>query len=382
MYLDGNSLGPLAVGVAERLRRTITDEWRSGLVRSWNDAGWVDLAERAGGKLAALLGARPEEIVVTDSTSVNLFKVLAAALSMRPDRTALVTVEGNFPTDRYIADGVSELSGGAIEVREVPRSALRDALTDDVAAVFLTHVDYRTGERLPARALTALAHQVGALAVWDLAHSAGAVNVHLHAWKADLAVGCTYKYLNGGPGAPGFVFVATEHAEAAANPIAGWWGHADPFAFADRYEAAPGARGFQVGTPPILSLAAVDEALWVWEDVPPDALDAKAASLTDLFIALIDDRCDGLGLSLLTPRESGRRGAHVTLRHPHAYAVMQALIDLDVIGDVRRPDLLRFGFAPLYVSHVDVCVAVERLQHVLTTEAWRSPAYADEATVI
>lgn len=382
VYLDGNSLGPVARGVADRVDAVVRSEWREGLIRSWNAAGWVDLAERAGARIAPLVGADPDEVVVTDSTSVDLFKVLAAAARLRPDRRVLLTEEDNFPTDRYVAEGLAELLGpDRLEVRAVPRSGVASALDEEVAALFLTHVDYRTGERHDAEALSAAAHDAGALAVWDLSHSAGALAVDVHRWEVDLAVGCSYKFLNGGPGAPAYLYVARRHADAVRSPIAGWWGHARPFDFIPGYEPAPGVRRLQAGTPPILSLSALDAVLDVWAGVAVAQIEEKAAHLTNAFIELVDDRCGDLGVTVVSPREAGRRGAQVTLRHEHAYPVMQALLARGVIGDVRPPDLLRFGFAPAYVGFVDVWDAVAGLAAVLESREWDRPAFHERAQV-
>jgi kynureninase len=378
IYLDGNSLGALQPAVADRVRRVVEREWGQGLIRSWNDAGWVDLPQRVAGRLAPLVGARPHELAVTDSTSANLFKVLAAARQLRPDRRVLLTDERNFPTDLYVAHGLAELTG--LEVAVVPPDQVLDHLDERVAAVTLTHVDYRTGRTHPAPAITRAAHDVGALAVWDLAHSAGALAVDLAGWGADLAVGCTYKYLNGGPGAPGYLYVAERHHEHVSTPLRGWFGHARPFAFEPGYQAAGGASRFLDGTPPVLAMAALDEALEVWEGVSPSTVAAKAAALTDRFIALVDARC-GDAVEVVTPRDAADRGAQVSLRHPHAGALVQALIARGVIGDHRPPDLARFGFAPLYVSHTDVWHAVAILAEVLATDAWDRPGFHEPRTV-
>ncbi len=379
VYLDGNSLGPLQPEVAEAVRTTVQDAWGQGLIRSWNDAGWVDLADRVAARLAPLIGATAGEVAVTDSTSVDLFKALAAARRLRPDRHVLLTEATNFPTDRYVAEGLADLLGD-IEVRSAPADLLVDHLDPEVAVVTLTHVDYRTGRRHDAPELTAAAHDAGAVVVWDLSHSAGAMRVDLEAWGADLAVGCTYKYLNGGPGSPGYLYVARRWHDQVRSPIAGWFGHAEPFAFAPDYRPAPGARRFLAGTPPVLSLAALEAALAVWEGVDLDLVEAKAAALTERFRDLILARCAD-HVEVVGPDEPTARGAQVSLRHPQAGAISQALIDRGVIGDHRPPDLVRFGFAPLYISHVDVHDAVDRLAEVLDDELWRDPRYARHRTV-
>ncbi|HSK24036.1 MAG TPA: kynureninase [Egicoccus sp.] len=373
IYLDGNSLGALPREVAERMRTTVEQEWGEGLIRSWNEAGWVDLPARVAHRIAPLVGADADELAVGDSTSVDLFKVLAAARALRPGRGVVVTEQANFPTDLYVAEGLSRLLGD-LEVRVIATADLPDALTPDVAVLALTHVDYRSGRRHDATALTAAAHEVGALAIWDLAHSAGALDVDLHGWDADFAVGCSYKYLNGGPGAPGWLYAARRWHDRAQTPIQGWFGHAEPFVFGGSYAPAGDARRFLAGTPHVLSTTALEQALRAFDGVTPADLDAKARSLTDTFVALVDQRC-GSDVEVATPRDPAARGAQVSLRHAEAYALTQAMIDRGVIGDHRPPDLLRLGFAPLYVRHVDVFDAVEVLADVLATGAWDRPGY-------
>lgn len=374
VYLDGNSLGALQTAVRERVARVVGDEWGRGLIRSWNDAGWVRLPARVAARLAPLVGAAADELVVTDSTSVDLFKALVAARRLRPDRRVILTDDRNFPTDRYVAEGVAALLPDT-EVVAVPPEGIAARLGPDVAVLTLTHVDYRSGRMADAAELTAAAHDAGAVTVWDLSHSAGAVPVDLTGWRADLAVGCTYKYLNGGPGAPAYLFAAARHHDALRTPIQGWFGAARPFGFAGAYTPAADARRFAAGTPPVLSLAALDAALAVWEEVDPAAVFRRAQALTDTFVTLVDERLAGLGVEVVSPRDAGVRGAQVSLRHPDADAVMQALIARGVIGDVRPPDLLRFGFAPLYVRSVDVWDAVEALREVLVTRAHEDPAH-------
>ncbi len=379
IYLDGNSLGPLQPAVADRVAEVVRSEWGQGLIRSWNDAGWVTLAERIAGRLAPLVGADADEIAVTDSTSANLFKALAATRELTPDRRVIVTDDANFPTDVYVAEALADLVGD-LEVRVVPTTQIVDHLDAEVAAVTLTHVDYRTGRLHDPVALTAASHEVGAVAVWDLSHSTGALEVDLHGWGADLAVGCTYKYLNGGPGAPAYLYVARRWHERVSTPLRGWFGHEQPFAFDLEYRPAPGAARFLDGTPPVLSMAALDAALAVREEVDPALVAAKARALTRRFIDLVDARC-GDEVEVVTPRDPAGRGAQVSLRHPHAAAVMQALIARGVIGDHRPPDLLRFGFAPLYVSHTDVWDAVDHLADVLRTGDWDRPEHHTRPTV-
>jgi kynureninase len=379
VYLDGNSLGALQPAVATRVADTVTRAWGEGLIRSWNDAGWVQLPARIASQLAPIVGADPDELAVTDSTSTNLFKVLAAGHALRPDRRIVLTDDTNFPTDVYVARGLARLSG-RLEVRVVASDELLDHLDDDVAMLALTEVDYRSGRRHDAPALTAAAHGVGALAVWDLAHSAGVLDVDLHAWDADLAVGCSYKFLSGGPGAPAFAFAARRHHDALVNPLAGWFGHEAPFAFDLDYRPAPGAARLLNGTAPVLSMTALEVALEAFADLDLAAVAAKAHALTTRFIALVDDHL-APDVEVVTPRDHRRRGAQVSLRHPQAYAVTRALIERQVIGDHRPPDLVRFGFAPLYVRHLDVVEAAIRLADLLATGAWDEPRFHERQTV-
>jgi len=382
-YLDGNSLGPLPRATATRVARAIEEEWGQGLIRSWNDAGWFDLPKRLGDRIARWIGAGPGEVVATDTTSINLYKVLSAALSIAtedaPGRRVVVSERSNFPTDLYIAQALCAERGCAL--RMVEADEIEPALTADVAVLMLTHVNYRTGAMHDMAALTRAAHAAGILAVWDLAHSAGAVPVDLHAAEADFAVGCGYKYLNGGPGSPAFAWVHPRHADRFWQPLAGWWGHAAPFEFTPEYRPAPGVSRYLCGTQPVLSMVALECGL--------DTLDAslaqggmsamrtKSLALTDLFIALVEQRCGDAGLRLVTPREHARRGSQVCLaRDEGAYAIVQALIARGVIGDFRAPDILRFGFTPLYVGFEDVWNAVEQLHQVLANGEWRSDEFS------
>lgn len=379
LYLDGNSLGALQPRVAERLKDVVEAEWGRGLIRSWNDAGWVEMPRRVAQRLAPLLGADAQEIAVTDSTSANLFKALAAAHRLRPDRRVILTDDANFPTDVYVAHGLAELTG-TVDVRVVPTDQVEEHLDEDVAVLLLTHVDYRSGRRHDAAAQTAAAHEVGALAVWDLSHSIGALHVELDAWGADLAVGCTYKYCNGGPGAPAFLYIASRWHEEAATPVRGWFGHARPFAFDLDYRPAPGAERFLDGSPPVLSMAALETALEVFEGVDIAALDARAGELTGLFIELVDAHL-GAEVEVVTPRDPAARGAQVSLRHHAAGALSRALLTRGVIGDHRPPDLVRFGFAPLYVTRVEVVEAVEHLADLLHSGDWDRPEFHVEPVV-
>ena len=387
IYLDGNSLGALPRATAERVARAVTQEWGEGLIRSWNDAGWFDLPRRLGDKIAPLIGAGRGEVVATDSTSINLYKVLSAALrhaGRQPSQRRVVLSErDNFPTDLYIAQSLCEEHGLRLEL--VDGDELPSALSTDVAVLLLTHVNYRTGAMHDLGAVTAAAHAAGALAIWDLAHSAGAVPVDLHAANADFAIGCGYKYLNGGPGAPAFAWVHPRHAQGFEQPLAGWWGHAAPFEFTPGYRPAAGIARYLCGTQPVLSMVALECGLDTVLAAQPfggmAALRRKSLALTDLFIALVEQRCAGHGLELVTPRAHERRGSQVSLsRADGAYAIVQALIAHGVIGDFRggstaAPDILRFGFTPLYVGFEDVWQAVEHLRQVLESGAWRRPEF-------
>lgn len=384
IYLDGNSLGVLPRHTAAFVQRVIEDEWGTGLIRSWNDAGWFAKPTALGDRLAPLIGARAGEVVIGDSTSASLFQAASAAARLRPDRRVIVAEQGNFPTDLYILESVQELIGGAapLERRLIGEdgATLADVLDDDVAVVVLTQVDYRTGRMLDLEAVTRQVHEAGALMVWDLCHSAGAVPVDLNAADADFAVGCTYKYLNGGPGSPSFVWVAERHQEASRPPLTGWHGHARPFDFTVGYAPAPGITRFRVGTPQLLSLAGLEASLQVWDDVDMGLVREKSLALTDLFIALVDERLAG-HVEVVTPREHAQRGSQVALRHEDGYAVMQALIERGVIGDFRAPDLMRFGFTPLYTSFADVWDAVAVLEDILASEVWCDERYARRSLV-
>jgi len=379
IYLDGNSLGPLPRAAAARVERTVREEWGQGLITSWNAAGWIEAPQRLGGKLARLIGAKASEVAVADSTSVNLFKLAAGALSLQPGRKTIVTETGNFPTDVYVLEGVCAMAGAALKA--LPPDEVVGAVNEDTAAVVLTHVHYKTARRWDMAGVTAAAHAKGALMLWDLCHTAGAVACDLNGAGADLAVGCTYKYLNGGPGAPAFLFVAERHQGQIRSPLSGWMGHAEPFAFEDRYRPAADIRTMLCGTPPILGLSALEAGLDLQLEAEPQAVEAKGASLCRLFIELVESRCAGQGLVLTGPREMARRGLHVSFAHPDGYALVQAMIARGVIGDFREPDIARFGFSPLYLSHADVWDAVEVLREVLETRAYETPEFRTRAAV-
>ncbi|PAX06565.1 kynureninase [Sphingomonas lenta] len=365
IYLDGNSLGPLTHASRAAVADCTTRQWGDRLIRSWNE-GWIDAPQRIGAKLAPLLGAHPHEVIAGDTTSANLFKALVAALRIDPKRRVIVSELGNFPTDLHIAEGAVACVPGA-ELRAVPRAQLADALGPDTAVLLLTHVHYKTAERFDMAAWTRAAHDAGALAVWDLSHSVGAVPLDLDGANADLAVGCTYKYLNGGPGAPAFLYVAERWQERLESPLSGWMGHAEPFSFTDRYQPGPGMKRWLVGTPPMLAMASLEAALDLWAEVEMATLATKSAQLFDILAAA----GDALGLDCVTPRDPTLRGSHISFRHPHAYALAQALIARGVIGDFRDPDILRLGLTPLYLSHEDVWRAGEHLRGAIEAKEWQ-----------
>ncbi|HJU98030.1 MAG TPA: kynureninase [Jiangellaceae bacterium] len=379
IYLDGNSLGPLPVGVRERVAAVVDLEWGRDLITSWNTHDWIGLPARVGAKIARLIGAPADCVVAGDSTSVQLFKLVVAAARLRPDRRVVVTEPDNFPTDSYMIAAAARLCG--LQVRLCDPLDVPASLAADVSVVALTHVDYRTGRMYDAAAVTAAAHDVGALMSWDLCHSAGAVRVDLDEWDADLAVGCGYKYLNGGPGAPAFAYVHRRWHDDLDQPLAGWMGHAAPFALEHDYRPAPGIARLQTGTPSVISMAVLDAALDAFEGVTMDELRVKSLALTDLFIALADERLATHGVTVEVPRDHRHRGSQVCLRHPHAYGLVQALIARGVVGDFREPDLARFGFSPLYLRFVDVWDAAEHLAEVLESREWERPAYQARATV-
>ena len=372
VYLDGNSLGPLPRATPGRVAEVVTREWGEGLIRSWNDAGWIDLAGRVAAKIGRLIGAPEGSVVVADSTSVNLFKLLGAALTLRPGRRVIVSERSNFPTDLYVAEGLAAFLGAGHTLRLVEPDGIPAAIDQDTAVVMLTHVNYRTGAMHDMTSLTDAAHAQGALALWDLAHSAGAVPVDLAGSDADLAVGCGYKFLNGGPGAPAFLYVAPRlHAELRM-PITGWLGHAAPFAFEGSYRPAPGLAQAVVGTPPILSLAALEVGVDIALDAPMDEVRVKSVRQVGLLAELIEQAAPGI-FRLVTP---ARHGSQLCLSHPDAYAIMQALIARGVIGDFRAPDILRFGITPLTLRYTELADAAAILGDIMTRASWQDPAYA------
>ena len=381
VYLDGNSLGALPRATAARVAACIAQEWGQDLITSWNKAGWIDLPRRLGDKIARLVGAAPGEVLAADSTSVNLFKVLSAALALRPGRRTILSDDGNFPSDLYMAQGLAALRDAGHVLRLVAPETVEQAIDADTAVVMLTEIDYRSGRRHDMRAITAAAHRAGALALWDLAHSAGAGPVDLAGCGADFAVGCGYKFLNGGPGAPAFLHVAARHQESFVQPLSGWLGHLAPFAFESGYRPAQGIGRYLCGTPPVLSMVALECGLDTILAADLGAIRAKAMALGDLFIALVEQLCAGHGLETACPRDATRRGSQVSFRHPQGYAIVQALIARGVIGDFRAPDILRFGLAPLYLSHADIWRAVATLRDIMDGRDWDQPRYHRRAAV-
>jgi kynureninase len=381
IYLDGNSLGPLPRATPARLAETVTRDWGCGLIRSWNEAGWVDLPRRVGDKIARLVGAPPGSVVAGDSTSVNVFKALAAALALRPDRRVIVSEAGNFPTDLYIAQGLAALLERGHELRLVPPEELPGALRPDVAALLLTQVDYRTGALHDMAAVTRAAHQVGAVTVWDLAHSAGALPVDLDGAEADFAIGCGYKFLNGGPGAPAFFYAAPRLHAQMRLPLSGWFGHAAPFAFETGYRAGAGIAQAMVGTPPILGLVALEQGVDIALRAPLATVRQKSLQMVRDFAALVAQECGAFGFRLVSCTDPASGGSQVSLAHPEGYAIMQALIARGVIGDFRAPDILRFGMTPLYVRHADLWDAVAVLREIMQTRCWDTPEFRTRRAV-
>jgi kynureninase len=378
IYLDGNSLGALPRAAPEALRTTVEDQWGEDLIASWNAHGWIDWPAKIAAKLAPIVGAKPNGLLIADSTSVSLFKLVAAAAKARPGRKTILTQQRNFPTDLYVAQGLTELLGLALKA--VPPSEVLGAIDQDTAVVTLTHVDYRSAAVHDMRAINDSAHSAGALTVWDLSHSAGAIELDLDRTGCDLAVGCGYKYLNGGPGAPAFIYVAERLHSELKNPLQGWMGHSEPFAFDDDYRPGEGIARFLTGTPSILALAALDAGLATFEGIAMADVAAKSRALSQLFVAEVEARC-GSQVRLASPRDPAQRGSHVVFAHPNGYAVMQALIARRVIGDFRAPDLMRFGFAPLYNRFADMVGAAEILSDILTSREWDQPKFLERKKV-
>jgi len=378
IYLDGNSLGALPKATSPALFDTVERQWGEDLITSWNKHGWIDWPNRIAARLAPIVGARPSELLIADSTSVCLFKLLASAVAARPGRKTILTQERNFPTDLYVAQGLADMLG--LQLSAVPAGSVAAAIDEDTAVVTLTHVDYRTGAFHDMTAINARAHDAGALTLWDLSHSAGAMHLDLRGSGCDLAVGCGYKYLNGGPGAPAFIFVADRLQPDLRPPLQGWMGHAEPFAFDDDYRPADGIARFLTGTPSVIALAALDAGLATFGGCSMSDVEAKARALTQLFINEVEARC-GAEAQLVSPRAPAQRGSHISFAHPEGYAVMQALIARKVIGDFRAPDLMRFGFAPLYNSYEEAWAAAAALADILARREWEQERHRQRRKV-
>jgi kynureninase len=378
IYLDGNSLGALPVATPETLTNTAERQWGEDLIASWNKHGWIDWPTTIAAKLAPIVGARTSELLIADSTSVSLFKLVAAAVRARPGRNTILSQQANFPTDLYVAQGLADLLG--LKLKTVRAEEVLHAIDEDTAVVTLTHVDYRSARIHDMRAINDAAHRAGALTMWDLSHSAGAIELDLDGSGCDLAVGCGYKYLNGGPGAPAFIYVAERLQNELTNPLQGWMGHAEPFAFVDDYRPGVGILRFLTGTPSILAMAALDAGLATFDGISMADVQAKSRKLSQLFVDEVEARC-GSEVQLASPRDPARRASHVVFAHPEGYAVMQALIARGVIGDFRAPDLMRFGFTPLYTSYADMVRAAEILAEILQTREWDQPRFKTRAKV-
>ncbi len=378
-YLDGNSLGALPKGVAKRVAEAVEKEWGEGLIRSWNAAGWWDSPGRMARKLAPILGAQPHQVTVCDAISINLFKVVVAAARLNPGRKTILAEAGNFPSDNHIVESAARMLGQT--VRFEPATKIAAAIDDETAVVELSHVNYKTAEIVDMAAVTAAAHAKGALIVWDLAHSTGAVDLQLDTDRADFAVGCGYKFLNGGPGAPAHIYVAERHLDKIDQPLAGWWGHAAPFAFGHEYVRAPGIEAMLCSTAPILNCVAFEAALEAFEGVSMRDVQAKGRALGDLMIRLVEERLAAHDVGLAVPRDGTKRGNHVSLTHPEGHRVMQALIARGVIGDFRAPNIMRFGFGPLYVRFADIWDAVAALNGILNSGSWTEFASAHTSAV-
>jgi kynureninase len=375
IYLDGNSLGPVSRDVPVRVNEAVNDEWAKGRVRSWNDAGWMEMPTRLGDRIAPIIGAKSGEVLVADTLTIVLAKLIGGSLEQRPDRHVVLTDRDNFHSDLYIVEAMASRAGRPITVKAMARDDIAGALDEDVALVMLTHVDFRSGEMLDLHSITNAVHDVGALMLWDFAHSAGAVPLDVEGANVDFAAGCGYKYLNGGPGAPAFCYVRTSWQGRIENPLPGWLGHARPFDFEPHFEPASGMRAFVTSSPSIVALAALDGALNVFDHVSMEQIRRKSLALTDLFIELIEARLTDV-FDLVTPREHARRGSQVSLAHPDAYGITQALIARGVTGDFRAPDIARFGLTPLYLRFVDVYDAVDILCDVMETKAYLEPAFS------
>lgn len=381
IYMDGNSLGAMPKAASKRVREVTDREWGHDLIKSWNMADWFNAPRRIGDKIAKIIGAEEGEIVATDSTGINLFKAISATLAINSDRSVIVMEGSNFPTDNYIAQGLIEFLGRQHQIRFVEKDSIMEAIEDNVAVVSLTDVHYKTGHLLDMKVITAKAHQHGALTVWDLCHSAGAIPIDLNGANADFAVGCGYKYLNGGPGAPAFIFVAKRHHDKLKQPLTGWWSHRSPFDFTRDYEIGEGINRMLCGTQPVISLSALEVGVDIMTRADIHKIREKSKKMGDLFIASVEQKCGDYGFGIASPRNADERGSQVSLTHENSYAIMQALIERGVIGDFRAPEITRFGFTPLYLRYVDVWDAVDILSDVMANEIWKVPKYHIRMTV-
>ena len=379
VYLDGNSLGVLPRATADHISQVVTQQWGNGLIRSWNTHQWMEKPTKLGDKVAQLIGSKKAQVLVCDTTSVNIFKLAAAAVKMRPGRSKLITEIGNFATDLYLLQGLAKLLGNKVEVIALPRAQVLSAIDEDTALVLLTHVHFKTGAMWDMASVTQMTQKKGSLMMWDLSHSVGAMPINLDENNVDLAVGCTYKYLNGGPGSPAFLYVAAQHQDLFEQPLTGWLGHAKPFDFEDDYQGAAGIQQAMCGTPPVLANAALEVALNLMLSVDMHLVRVKSQLMGNLFIQLIQQRCPQFGVE--SPTDDEQRGSHVSLAHTQGYAIMQALIARNIIGDFRAPKTLRFGFTPLYLRYVDLWDTVEALEDIMLQESWNQPEFLHRQAV-
>jgi len=379
IYLDGNSLGPMPLAANGRVQRTVNEEWKNLLITGWNKAGWYTQPRELGDRIAPIIGANPGTVVIGDTLSIKVFQALAAGLRMNPDRRVILSDSGNFPTDLYMAEGLIKSFDRDLSLRVVEPEAVSDALDKSVAVLMLTHVDYRTGRMHNMSELTKKAQEKGIIALWDLAHSAGAVPLDLTGCNAEFAVGCTYKYLNAGPGSPAFIYVRPDIADTAEPALSGWMGHSAPFAFDPKYNAAPAIERMRIGTPPVLQMASLEAALDVWDGISMEHVRNNSIELSELFIKEVESRCPQL--SLISPRAANQRGSQVSFSFDEGYAVVQALIAEGVIGDFRAPNVMRFGFTPLYIDKDDVLRAAEILQNIMDERRWDRSHFKQRAAV-
>lgn len=381
VYMNGNSLGPLSIDAKQRMETTVSNEWGKQLIGGWNSAGWYAMPSRIGDKIARLIGAADGETIMCDSTSVNLFKTVSAALSLKPNRRKIISEAGNFPTDLYILDGIRRFISADYQIEIKSRDDVLDAIDQETAVIVLTHVHYVSGAIFPMEEITRRAHEKGALIVWDLSHSVGAIETDLNTSNADFAVGCGYKHLNGGPGAPAFLFAASRHHKNLRQPLSGWFGHENPFAFTDEFTPAPGIKKLLTGTTSVLGASVLEASLDLFLQAGSEKRIQKLVRMSTIFQQLIEKHCEGLGLHLASPENPMDRGAHISYRHENGYAIMQNLIDKGIIGDFRAPDFMRFGFSPLFMSYENLLDAAETLREILITQSYKSDRFKAEKEV-